>query len=397
MLHCRAALSLALACLPALATADIVELKNGGRVEGKVIDDADRTSFLVELAEGGKLTVERPQVARIITITPADEEYRRRAPTTPDTVPAQWALAMWCRDQKLAAELQRHLQRVVELDPAHEEARQLLGFREVDGEWLTSDEIMQSRGMVLYQGKYYTPQDIELFERNKIVKDKEFAWKANLERWRRWLDDRDSARVAEARQQFRALRDPMAASNLVRILEKEKNETVRLLLIEAAAQVPSQLTLEALVKISLEDPNEELRLQALEYLVKGGGSRAVPVYIKALKSNENPIVNRAAVALGSLGDPGAIGPLIDALVTEHKRIVGNASQGTTYSVSPTDGTSSFGGGGPRLLKQELRNPDVRSALVKLAGGANFDYDADAWRAWLGARNKLQAADLRRDR
>lgn len=385
------------ACLPVAALADIVELKNGGRVEGKVVDDADRGSILVELADGGRLTVERPRIARIVTLTPADEEYRRRAPTAADTVPAQWALAMWCRDQKLAAELLRHLQRVVELDPAHEEARQLLGFREVKGEWLTPDEIMQGRGMVMYQGKYYTPQDIELFERNKVIKEKEFAWKATIERWRKWLDDRDPMRVEEGRREFRALRDPMAASNLVRILDKEKNDAVRLLLIEAAAQVPSPLTLEALVKISLEDPHEELRLQALEYLVKGGGSRAVPVYVKALKSNDNPIVNRAALALGSLGDPGAIGPLIDALVTEHKHIVGNASQGDTYSVSPSDGSFGFGGGGPKLLKQELRNPDVRSALVKLAGGANFDFDAEAWRGWLASRNKLQAADLRRDK
>jgi hypothetical protein len=390
-----AALILVLAANVA-ARADVVELKNGGRVEGKVIDDVDRNSIFVELTGGGRLVIERGQASRVVKLTPADEEYLRKAPATPDTAAAQWALAMWCRDQKLEAELQRHLQRVVELDPTHDEARQLLGFRQVDGQWLTSDEIMQSRGMVLYEGSYYTPQDIELFERNKLVKEKEFAWKANIERWRKWLDDRDPARVAEARQQFRALRDPMAASNLVRILEKEKNEAVRLLLIEAAAQIPSQLTLEALVKISLEDPNEELRLQALEYLVEGGGSRAVPVYIKALKSNENPIVNRAAVALGSLGDPGAIGPLIDALVTKHQRVVGNPSQGDTYSFSPNDNGFGFGGGGPKILKGELRNPDVRSALVKLAGGANFDYDADAWRAWLGTRSKVQTADLRRD-
>jgi hypothetical protein len=388
-------LSLAIGLAPAWSLADIVELKSGGRVEGKV-NSNDRNSFLIELADGGKLTVDRGQVARVVTVTPDDEAYRRRAPATADTVAAQWELAMWCRDQKLKAELERHLQRVVELDPTHEEARQLLGYREVNGQWLTSDEIMQSRGLVLYEGKYYTTQDIELFERNKLVKDKEFAWKANIERWRKWLDDRDGARVAEARQQFRSLRDPMAASNLVRVLEKEKNEAVRLLLIEAAARIPSQLTLEALVKISLEDESEELRLQALEYLVEGGGSRAVPVYIKALKSNDNAIVNRAAVALGSLGDTGAMGPLIDALITEHKRIVGNPSQGDTYSLSPSDGSFGFGGGGPKVLKGELRNPDVRSALVKLAGGADFDFDADAWRAWLGARNKIQTANLRRD-
>ena len=71
-------LSLALALAPSFALSDIVELKNGGRVEGKVVDNGDRVSFLIELVDGGRMTVTRSQVAKIVTISPAEEEYRRR-------------------------------------------------------------------------------------------------------------------------------------------------------------------------------------------------------------------------------------------------------------------------------------------------------------------------------
>lgn len=395
MVLSRIALLLAFSLTPTGVLADVVELKNGGRVEGQVVDNGDRNTIQVKLIDGGRMTVERSQVARVVTVSPAEEEYRRRAPRVADTVPAQWELAMWCRDQKLSAELQRHVQRVVELDPAHEEARQLLGFREVNGQWMTSDEIMQSRGLKLYEGKYYTPQDIALFEREKLLKEKEFNWKEHIERWRKWLDDRDPARVQEARRELRKLRDPMAASTVVRLLKREKNPVVKLILIEAAAQIPSSQTLEALVEISLEDQNEELRLQALEFLVNNGTMGAVPVYVKALKHENNAIVNRAGVALGLLGDTTAISPLIDALVTEHKFVIGNGPQGDTYGMS-SDGTFAMGGGGPRPIKRNLRNPEVRSALVRLAGGVSFDFDAEAWRAWLGSQKKMQTADLRRD-
>src|SRR5690606_1865814 len=143
-----------------------------------------------------------------------------------------------------------------------------------------------------------------------------------------------------------------------------KNPVVKLMLIEAAAQIPSSQTLEALVEISLEDQNEELRLQALEFLVNNGTMGAVPVYVKALKHENNAIVNRAGVALGLLGDTTAISPLIDALVTEHKFVIGNGPQGDTYGMS-SDGTFAMGGGGPRPIKRNLRNPEVRSALVRL--------------------------------
>jgi hypothetical protein len=123
----------------------------------------------------------------------------------------------------------------------------------------------------------------------------------------------------------------------------------------------------------------------------------VTPYVRALKNRDNEIINRAGAALGQIGDRDAMGPLIEALITTHKVKVaeGNADQ-HAYSFSPDSGSFSFGGGGPKVISQDLRNPAVLNALVTLSGGTSFDYDQAGWRRWLAAQAKKQAIDIRRD-
>jgi hypothetical protein len=85
-------------------------------------------------------------------------------------------------------------------------------------------------------------------------------------------------------------------------------------------------------------------------------------------------------------------------VTEHKFIVGgNSGGGDTHSYSmSSDGSFGFGGGGPKVTKSRLKNPDVLSALVRLTGGENYGYVKEQWRGWLAAQAKNELVDLRRD-
>ena len=50
-----------------------------------------------------------------------------------------------------------HAERVVELDPTNAEARQMLNFRNVDGEWMTREQMMSSRGLVFHSGTVAVP------------------------------------------------------------------------------------------------------------------------------------------------------------------------------------------------------------------------------------------------
>ena len=378
-----------------------LRLKSGGRLTGQVeqIELNAKVAYRVTTRAGMVVEFDGDQVAQATLDSPATIAYDARAMAAPDTPEGQLALARWCQQQHLLKEFQRHAQRVVELDPHHAEARGMLNFRQVDGQWQTRDQVMESRGMVYYEGKYRTRQDIALREYQKKQHELETQWAADVKRWRRWLNDRKPERVEQAVTEFNRLTEPMAAAPLVELLEKEKDPQVRLLLARAAARINHQLTVNALVDLSIKDPDIELRIEALEALVKSRRPGLTPLYAKALKHDSNEVVNRAATALAALGDPTAISPLIDALVTEHKQVIGgNTSGGQTHSYSmSSDGTFGFGGGGPKVTKVDLKNPDVLTALVKLSRGENFGYAKERWRTWLAAQAKNEQVDLRRDR
>ena len=67
--------------------------------------------------------------------------YIQRRDDAPDTLAGHLALANWCRDHKLPERKRTHLTRVLQFDVNHADARRRLGFREVDGMWLSAEEL----------------------------------------------------------------------------------------------------------------------------------------------------------------------------------------------------------------------------------------------------------------
>src|SRR5712672_3276289 len=147
-----------------IVRADVFELTGGGHLEGKLLpaDDASKLNCTIELSAGGRVTIARSQIAKIDTVTDAVAEYQKMARTTPDTVDAHWQLSEWCREHKLRDERRKHLDRILELNPNHADARAALGFHQKDGQWMNRDDVMAARGLVLFDGKYVTPQQVEL-------------------------------------------------------------------------------------------------------------------------------------------------------------------------------------------------------------------------------------------
>ena len=375
--------------------ADVVKLKSGGQVEGTVKELEDG-SYRVVTSAGTVVRLERGLVMKVESPSAEQVSYASRAFAAPDTVEAQLALARWCRESQLNTEAARHAERVVELDPTNVEARKMLNFRNVDGQWMTREQLMADRGLVWHDGKYRTRQEISVLEYDEKMKQLDVYWRGELRKWRRWLDDRDPNDVQQAVANFTNLTDPMAGPHLVELLADEKDPKVRRLLAKTAGQIDHQATVNALVKLSLNDSDEEIRLQSLDALIRADRPGLTEPYVKALRSNENYIVNRAALALSQLNDDSAVGPLIDALITKHKKVVGgNSGGGSTYSVSPNGGMS-FGGDGPKVLEGKLQNPEVLSALVKLTH-ENFNYNQELWERWLATQARMVQADLRRDR
>jgi hypothetical protein len=380
-----------------LAYADVFQLKDGGQIDGRLIDRGENGEYVVETSEKAVVTLTRKQLRRVVAQDDKRLEYKKLSRSLPDTADAHRMLIDWCKAAKLRKLAEHHNQRLLELDPNNEQARASLGYQKRQGRWLTQKEAMAERGLVRYDGDFRTPQDIALRESKKHREQTEAEWLRNIRRWRDWLDSR---RSAEALQRITEINDPNAAPALVKILENERDQQVRELLIEILAELKHPLAVTTLVELSLNNPDRNLRLQCLDYLTRYHQPVSLTPYVKKLQHRDNTMVNRAAEALQELGNPEAISPLIDALITTHKYKNNDAPPGETNASFSRDGSGGGGlsmGGGAKVHKVEQKNLAVRTALVELSVGFDFVYDEKAWRRWYVNQQVQEFVDARRDK
>jgi hypothetical protein len=378
---------------PAALRADVYELKDGGQVVGATVERGDDGVFTIRTGDGAEVKLDRSLVQRIIAQNDAALEYERRSRKTPDTAEAHRELAAWCRENKLLAEADHHLARVAQLDPTDEQALRSLGYMRVGNRWLTRDEVMVERGMVFYEGKWRTKQDVAIRERDKQAENTNVDWLKNIRLWRGWLDNRRPERVAEAEALIRAINDPEAAPALARVLNGENDRDVFELLLDVLGPLDHSIAVQTLVAYTLDPAiKADIRDKCLDYLIHRNRPVQIFPYVQALKSKDNVVVNRAGYALGRIADEAAISPLIDALVTKHKYQV---DMGPEMTASAGGGLS-VGGGGIKIFEKEEQNERVLQALMKLSGNQNFEYDEPAWRAWFVDRQMRKQYNSRRD-
>lgn len=392
------AVALSAAACPA-ARAEVFVLATGGRIEGQWLNphESPRTKFVIKTAAGSLVTLQRSQVKEVLRDGGAQSEYERIRPRYPDTVEGQWALAEWCREHRLTGQRKTHLERTIELDGDHAPARHALGYSRQDGKWKIREEVMLKRGFVRFERTWKTPQERELILQQRKTTKAQGEWTRNLKRWTRSLG---GSRDADARRSIRTIDDPLAVKGLISCLSDDRSQ-VRILLIDVLAKIDAPEAVSELTVRSLQDPVLEVRLTCLDHLKQHDGPAPLVYFVRALASSDNTTVNRAAVALGHLKDPSAVGPLIAALVTTHKQKI---SAGNPGSLSPTFGVGPGGrpgpsglsvGGRPKIVTYQVRNQAVLDALIALTG-VNYGFQPQAWNDWLASQRETHAVNLRRD-
>lgn len=369
-------------------------LADGGRVAGELLNpnQVPRTDFLVKTPEGVVFKIDRTQVAQRLARRAEEVEYEAIWPHYADTVEAQWELAEWCRERTLTAQRERHLKRILQLDPDHEQARRGLGYVTRDGAWTTRDDELRNQGYVYFEGQWRTAQEVQLIEEDRITTKAQNEWLAKLKQYR---DQLASSNSREARAAILQMNDPHAVKALAKALEGEANENIRQLYLEALGNVATPAAAKILAAWYLREPLEELRMNCLDRLK--GNRNAVDFFAGLLGSSDNREVNHAAAALAYLGDPSAIDSLIRALVTVHKFRVKKGNPGQTSATFGSGGGGGLAmGGSDEIVSRPITNRGVLDALVSLSGGSNFGYDVDAWKAWAAGRRPYQLANPRRD-
>jgi hypothetical protein len=401
----RSVLIAALAAMALLASlrgarAETFVLRNGGRLEGELVnpDERPRKTYVIKLSSGGQVTFQVGQVEKVVSTRPEMAEYEKIRSDYPDTVEGQWNLAEWCKEHRLDSLRKTHLRRVLELDPENTQARRLLGYnKHNDGKWYTEEEWMIKQGYVRSpSGQWKLPQEIELEESKRKKELAEKEWIAKIKQWREWLSGN---RSSQAKENLRAIRDPAACRALAKNLVKESNSDVRTLYVDVLSKIPGPEAEATLAYTAMEDSVEEIRLTCLDILQKSRSQETIAYFVHRLGDKDNAMVNRAGVALGRMKDPSTIRPLIDALITTHKEIV--HSGGNPGSTSSTFGTRGTPGGGMSfgqktvVVLHHIQNQDVLNALTGITR-QNFSFDQRAWKTWYAAQTKAPDVDVRRN-
>ncbi len=379
--------------------ADLLILKTGGRLEGVLAnpDQDPRTEYIIRLDTGGEVTLAADQVEQFLPTSEAQRRYKALLKRMPPTADGNWRMSEWCGDKGLKDERKLHLEKVLEFDPNHAQARRALGYSFLGGEWVRQADYMRRRGYELYQGRWRLLQDIELDQKREREDLAIKEWTKNIKRWRGWLGKKYDAQGWE---NILAIEDPLAAASIAGLLQDEADPRVIQTYIRVLGKLRTPVATRSLIQVVLGPAPDELRQLALDQLENYGADTAIDAFIIKLESPENLVIRRAALGLIRLQHERAIRPLIDALVTEHKiQLGGNSDQiSTAFNGSGSGGTGGIGfgsGGGPKVVIKQVQNREVLDALLQVADGANYQFDQVAWLNWYIYRNAPKTSSLRR--
>ncbi len=232
----------------------------------------------------------------------ASVEYREKvAALEQGDVSGHYLLGLWCRQQGLSDEARLQFDKVISLSPDHRGARRELGYERSDGRWLTHDEAMRAKGLVLHDGAWMLPEEVERLLLPAIEKKK---LKAEQVRVRKLLKTMQAGEPRVERMAVKALdgiEDRYKVEPMSYAL-RYPAENVRVFVAGELGRIKDQRALRPLIYRSLVDPSEPVRNATLAAVVNFGDPNTVAPYIKALGSPNQSVRINAAKAVGELGD-----------------------------------------------------------------------------------------------
>ena len=384
---------------------DTIQLKSGLEIRGHYLresNESGKTYILFRTMDGATWKLEKKRVIK--RVTPADDldrEYLDKLKQLADTPDGHWAIYHWLGRQpsgktRFREERRYHLRRITELDPSDARAFNLLGFRNIDGDWVPEDLLFSHHGYVRVGSKWVSRLHVESTRRREQSRQTKGELAVALQRWRRHVLGREPSRVAQ--QKLFELANPLSLSKIDEMANKESDPQVRKLFIEAIGTVSTPHARNLLVKYALLDPSEAVRQRAAILLEQDAYSPYDTTTVAAayLAHPDNRIVRRTAELIGHLKADNAPFYLKDVLVTSHVVTTGNQPGRTAATFSPDGNLNSFGmGGGPTHKKVEVTNENVLAILRELTG-EDFGYDEALWKRWYVQNYTVEEEDLRRD-
>jgi hypothetical protein len=348
-------------------------------------------------------------------------EYTNKVVAMQDTAAAHLELARWCEAHNLADRAKRHYEETLFRDPENKDARAALGYVKKSGSWVKVADSVPATSPGGTPGPTTVdggpgPTTVDSTPTGGADRAKSLRQDI-LDISRQYLIPSDPEKWAQGRARLLAIRDPLAAEPIVKILGPGSVE-VRCLEAEALGQIPGDSAMQPLVALVISDESPAVVEAAVKALAARHDPRAAVSLIHVVQRSQKPTLQRAAYALGEMGAWEATGALINnlkaiearsMLVTEvvpepphaffgtmtayvanvepvvapgvvaYRPIIGGVTSGNGMgalggSTGPTEQTVE------RMVPMWVEQPVILDALRKITG-QDFGYNTATWRAW----------------
>jgi tetratricopeptide (TPR) repeat protein len=161
-------LVLALFLAPGALFADEIFLKGAGSVSGNI---TQQTPDMVMINTGdGTMGIPTARIQSIKKGRSALDEYTDRAKLLkPGDVQGWKELGRWAMQAGLSTQARQAYQNVIAVSPNDAEAREALGYVQLNGQWLTEEESYRQRGYVKYEGEWMMPAEAQMLQQNSAA------------------------------------------------------------------------------------------------------------------------------------------------------------------------------------------------------------------------------------
>jgi hypothetical protein len=421
--------AIALGSVPLSGRADVIMLRGGGQLQGKVLPDPqDEKRVQVWMLQGRKpVSFQKLQIVEVVPKASPLDDYFDKAKKAAQTVQAQYDLGAWCEQNKLVDLARVHYEAAVAIDKSFEPAHRKLGHVFHDGYWLSRDDLSAVQGLVKYKGRWISTEEKAKRQAEEELTAANASWVRRIRMLRQAIVNGPDDRRREAESQLMAIRDAEAVKPLIHVLGSDEPPQ-RILLAQVLSVIPGKQAALGLVRQILAEPTAEVRGVILDKLQRRDDPLIVSQLVRALASSDIQVINRAAWALGNLNAVEIVPKLIPALLTFEQQIVmvpRNSVNQSAMSVNgvpvaplaynnndiavltqPAVSTGAVAYGAMvipgyalpygfslntgaqidnrpemRVVTFTYRNVEVLAALTKMTG-QDFGYDIDSWRHWV---------------
>lgn len=377
------------------AIADIIELRDGGIIVGKVLNPSEGLTVRIETEDGSVIELDR-KLTKIRISMDRDLEYIEKVKSRGDSLEDHRAIIDECMKDGLQTLANAHRERIVELDPSDRQSWDHLKYYkdESTGKWYRREVVMHKRGKVKGEkGKWYTWQEKALVDLDRKYTEQRVAAEKELQQRLRGLDG-NAKQKSEAQAYFQNLNNPLVISKLLKLFREDRSQDRRFYM-GLLEQMPPRAVAPAMISIALEDMDMKVVDEALSFLdASDEVVREMALASFAGNLQNKKTRDRAAYCMAPFADERFISMLIGSLVSTDL-VVPAGPPGALNAGVGRDGNVGFNAGAPKPEQRLNKHKDVLATLSRLTD-QNFGYDIPAWRMWFAKTYAYENLDLRRD-